>query len=126
MNKALDDTADDTESDTVFGMILRGEIPADVAYEDELCLAFRDINPQADVHVLVIPRTPIRSLAHAAPDQTSLLGHLIWVCASVAAQEGIAESGYRVVTNIGEQGGQSVDHLHFHVLGGRQMGWPPG
>lgn len=107
-------------------MILRGEIPADIVHEDDLCIAFRDINPQADVHVLVIPRTPIRSLAHATPDQAALLGHLMGVCASVAAQEGISESGYRVVTNIGRDGGQSVEHLHFHVMGGRSMAWPPG
>lgn len=113
-------------NDTIFGMILRGEVRADIVYEDELCIAFRDINPQADIHVLVIPRTPIRSLAHAEPDQGELLGHLLAVCASVAAEEGVAESGYRVVTNIGRHGGQSVEHLHFHVLGGRRMGWPPG
>ena len=114
------------EHDTIFGMIVRGEIPADIVYEDELCLAFRDINPQADVHVLVIPRIPIRSLAQTKPNQQALLGHLMAVCASVAVQEGISESGYRVVTNIGRDGGQSVEHLHFHVLGGRPLGWPPG
>lgn len=114
------------QPDTVFGMILRGEIPADIVYEDELSLAFRDINPQADVHVLVIPREPIRSLAHATSDHGPLLGHLLGVCASVAIREGIAESGYRVVTNIGRDGGQSVEHLHFHVLGGRSFTWPPG
>ncbi len=116
----------DTANDTIFGMIIRGEIPADIVYEDEQCLAFRDINPQAEVHVLVIPRTHIRSLAHADPGRTALLGHLLRVCALVAVQEGVAESGYRVVTNIGSNGGQSVEHLHFHVLGGRRMGWPPG
>ena len=114
------------EHDTIFGMILRGEVPADIVYEDESCMAFRDVNPQADVHVLVIPRTPIRSLAHATRDQEVLLGHLMSVCAAVAVQEGISDSGYRVVTNIGRDGGQSVEHLHFHVLGGRSLGWPPG
>ena len=113
-------------NDTIFGMILRGEIPADIVYEDELAIAFRDIAPQADVHVLVIPRDPIRSLADAGPGDRALLGHLLGVCTSIAEQEGIADSGYRVVTNIGVDGGQSVDHLHFHVLGGRRMGWPPG
>ncbi len=117
---------DDEHNDTIFGMILRGEIPADVVYEDELALAFRDIAPQADVHVLVIPRELIRSLAHSDRQHESLLGHLLGVCRKVAAMEGIADSGYRVVTNIGHDGGQSVDHLHFHVLGGRRMGWPPG
>ena len=113
-------------NDTVFGMILRGEIPADVVYEDDLALAFRDVAPQAEVHVLVIPRRRIRSLAHAGSQDQALLGHLLDVCAKVAAREGVAESGYRVVTNIGEDGGQSVDHLHFHVLGGRRLTWPPG
>ena len=112
--------------DTVFGMILRGEIPADIVYEDEMAVAFRDIDPQAEVHVLVIPREPIRSLAHASAEHRELLGRLLGVCAAVAVEEGIAESGYRVVANIGGDGGQSVDHLHFHVLGGRSMGWPPG
>lgn len=111
---------------TVFGMILRGEIPADIVYEDEQSIAFRDIAPQADVHVLVIPREPIRSLAHASAEHQALLGRLLEVCALVAVQEGVAESGYRVVTNIGADGGQSVDHLHFHVLGGRPLKWPPG
>ncbi len=116
----------DPHNDTVFGMILRGEIPADLVYEDDLAIAFRDVAPQAEVHVLVIPRRHIRSLAHAAESDHALLGHLLNVCAAVAAQEGVAESGYRVVTNVGGDGGQSVDHLHFHVLGGRRMGWPPG
>ena len=113
-------------NDTVFGMILRGEIPADLVYEDDLAVAFRDIAPQAEVHVLVIPRRHIRSLAHVGSEDQALLGHLLDVCAKVAAREGVAESGYRVVTNIGEDGGQSVDHLHFHVLGGRRLTWPPG
>jgi len=111
---------------TIFSLILQGEVPADIVYEDDLVMAFRDINPQAPVHVLVIPRRPIPSLAHALSADASLLGHLLGVCATVAAQEGLADDGYRVVTNIGKLGGQSVDHLHFHVLGGRQFGWPPG
>lgn len=116
----------DPRNDTIFGNILRGEIPADIVYEDDRSIAFRDIAPQAPVHVLVIPREPIPSLDHAAPEHRDLLGHLLGVCATVASQEGIDEAGYRVVTNIGGDGGQSVDHLHFHVLGGRRMGWPPG
>lgn len=115
-----------SENDTIFGMILRGEIPADIVYEDDLSIAFRDIDPQAEVHVLVIPRRPIRSLAHIAEDDRDLVGHLLRVCTRVAEMEGVAESGFRVVTNIGRDGGQSVDHLHFHVLGGRRMSWPPG
>lgn len=113
-------------SDTIFGKILQGEIPADLVYEDEHAIAFRDISPQAPVHVLVIPRKPIVSLAHAADEDAELLGHLLRVCAQVAEAEGLPENGYRVVTNIGEGGGQSVFHLHFHVLGGRALQWPPG
>lgn len=112
--------------DTIFDLILRGEIPADIVYEDDEVMAFRDINPQAPVHVLVIPRRRITSLATADESDRTLLGHLLAVCSTVAAAEGLEEDGYRVVTNIGSDGGQSVDHLHFHVLGGRAMAWPPG
>ena len=112
--------------DTIFGKNVRGEIPADLVYEDELALAFRDVAPQAPCHILVIPRKPIESLAHASDEDTALLGHLLRICARVAEAEGLAEDGYRVVTNIGEQGGQSVLHLHMHVLGGRSLTWPPG
>ena len=111
---------------TIFDGILSGEIPADVIYEDDQAIAFRDINPQAPVHVLVIPRRRIRSLAERQDGDTELLGHLLEVCARVAQQEGISEAGYRVVTNTGSDGGQTVDHIHFHVLGGRGMSWPPG
>lgn len=113
-------------SDTIFGKIARGEVPADLVYEDERALAFRDLAPQAPVHILVIPRKPIQSLAHAGEEDADLLGHLMRVCARVAEAEGLAQDGYRVVTNIGEQGGQSVFHLHLHVLGGRSLQWPPG
>lgn len=112
--------------DTIFGKIVRGEIPADLVYEDELALAFRDVSPQAPSHILVIPRKPIQSLAHASDEDAALLGHLMRVCARVAEAEGLSEDGYRVVTNIGEHGGQSVLHLHLHVLGGRSLQWPPG
>ena len=111
---------------TVFDKILAKEILADIVYEDDRALAFRDIAPKAPVHVLVIPKRPIVRVATATDDDTELLGHLLQVCRKVAAQEGIAEAGYRIVTNNGDHGGQSVDHLHFHVLGGRQLGWPPG
>ena len=114
----------DVPEETVFDLILRGDIPADIVYEDDRAIAFRDINPQAPVHVLVIPRKRCMSLADA--ENTELLGHLLDVCRQIADQEGLAEDGYRVVTNIGENGGQSVPHLHFHVLGGRSLGWPPG
>lgn len=110
---------------SIFQKIIDREIPADVVYEDDRCLAFRDINPAAPVHVLVIPKTPIEKVGDASPSDAALLGHLLWVCGEVARQEGIGDA-FRVVTNNGEKVGQSVFHLHFHVLGGRRMGWPPG
>jgi histidine triad (HIT) family protein len=109
---------------TVFQKIIDGEIPATRVYEDDDVLAFADVAPQAPFHVLVIPKKPIRSLAEAASGDGALLGKLLLACARVASDAGI--EGYRVVTNIGEDGGQSVPHLHFHVLGGRRMRWPPG
>ena len=111
---------------TIFQKILDGEIPADKVYEDEFVLAFRDIQPQAPVHILVIPKKPIVSVAHAEHDDEALLGKLLLAAGEVARREGLMPSGYRLVTNIGGEGGQSVDHLHVHVLGGRQMLWPPG
>lgn len=113
-------------AETIFSKIIRKEIPAKVVYEDELCLAFYDVAPQAPVHVLVIPKKPIESLEQMAPEDAPLLGHLWQVIQRVARQEQVAESGYRVVVNCGQQGGQSVDHLHFHILGGRDLAWPPG
>lgn len=111
---------------TVFDKILNREIPADIVYEDDLALGFRDVNPQAPVHVLVIPKRRIVRIATTSEADVGLLGHLLQVCRKVAEHEGIATSGYRIVTNSGDDGGQSVDHLHFHVLGGRALGWPPG
>ena len=111
---------------TLFEKIISREIPADIVYEDEWCVAFRDINPQAPVHILVIPRDHIRSVAHAQESDRDLLGHLLLVAGEVARQEGLASSGYRLVTNIGRDGQQSVEHLHIHILGGRQLTWPPG
>ncbi len=113
-------------SDTIFGKIIRKEIAANIVHEDELSLAFHDVAPQAPVHVLVIPKKPIQSLAHATQEDVQILGHLQWVAQQVARQLGLEEKGYRVVTNIGADGGQSVHHIHYHVLGGRQLGWPPG
>ena len=113
-------------ADTIFAKILAGEVPADFVHQDELCVAFTDIAPQAPVHILVIPREPIESLDAATDKDVALLGHLLRVCAKVAADAGLAEDGYRVVTNIGEDGGQAVQHLHLHVLGGRSLTWPPG
>ncbi len=113
-------------AETIFGKILRGEIPADIVHEDDQCIAFRDVNPQAPVHVLVIPRKEIVNIADATPEDAALLGHMLNVCTKVAEAEGIKDSGFRIVLNNGEDGGQTVDHLHFHVLGGRAMTWPPG
>lgn len=110
---------------TIFQRIIDRQIPADIVYEDECCLAFRDVSPQAPVHVLVIPKKPIVSLEHARDEDRLLLGHLILVIRDLAKTLGL-ESGYRVVANCGTEGGQSVDHLHFHILGGRMMKWPPG
>lgn len=110
---------------TVFDKILNGEIPADIVYETERVLAFRDIHPQAPVHVLVIPKRRIVSVTDAGPDDAALLGEVLLAAAEVARREGIADSGYRLVVNNGADGGQSVFHLHVHVLGGRPLGWPP-
>ncbi len=111
---------------TLFAKILAGEIPADFVYQDELAVAFRDISPQAPFHALVIPRKPLTSVAAAEQEDAGLLGHLLRVAAKIAADAGLDERGYRVVTNVGEDGGQTVEHLHLHVLGGRAMSWPPG
>lgn len=111
---------------TIFAKIIRKEIPAQILHEDELALAFRDIQPVAPAHFLVIPKKPIVSLAEATPDDAALLGHLMVVAAKVAAAEGLAATGYRVVTNSGADAGQSVFHLHLHVIGGRPLRWPPG
>ena len=112
-------------ADTIFGKIIRGEIPARIVHDDDRCLAFHDVAPQAPVHVLVIPKRPIPSLAAATADDSDLLGHLVLVATQLAASLGL-EEGYRLVVNCGPDGGQSVDHLHVHLLGGRQLGWPPG
>jgi histidine triad (HIT) family protein len=111
-------------SDTIFGRILRGEIPCDAVYSDDRCLAFRDVAPQAPVHLLVIPREPLVNLGDAGPEHGALLGHLLLVAARVAQQEGL--EAWRTVINSGEAAGQTVFHLHVHVLGGRPLAWPPG
>ena len=110
--------------DTIFGKILRGEILCDEVYSDELCLAFRDVAPQAPVHVLVIPRKPIESLRSGVAEDGALLGHLLLVAARVAKQEGLDD--FRTVINSGAGAGQTVFHLHVHVIGGRPLEWPPG
>jgi histidine triad (HIT) family protein len=109
------------DSNCIFCRIVAGAAPADVVYSDDMVLAFRDINPQAPVHVLVIPKQHYTSLNDAGGEDVHLLGRLVRAAAIVAMQEGIAESGYRVVTNTGHDARQSVDHLHFHVLGGTRM-----
>jgi histidine triad (HIT) family protein len=111
---------------TIFKRIIDREIPADIVYEDDHCLAFRDVTPQAPVHVLVIPKKEIPSADAIGDGDAELLGHMWVTIGKIARELGIADSGYRVVTNCGKQGGQSVDHLHFHILGGRQLDWPPG
>ncbi len=112
-------------TETIFSKIIRRQIPADIVYEDDLALAFRDINPQAPVHILVIPKKPIAKLDHAEAEDAALLGHLLLTAKQVAQQAGL-ENGYRVVINTGDDGGQTVYHMHLHIMGGRQMKWPPG
>ncbi len=111
---------------TIFKKIIDREIPADIVYEDEYCLAFRDINPQAPTHILLVPKQEISSLAEVTGDDHTLMGHLLLKAAEVARSQGLEENGYRVVINVGPDGGQEVYHLHVHVLGGRAMTWPPG
>lgn len=112
-------------SETIFSKIIRREIPADIVFEDDLCLAFRDVAPQAPVHILVIPKKPIPKLADAVAEDQAVLGHLLWVVKTIADQEGLV-NGYRTVINTGDDGGQTVYHLHIHLLGGRSLAWPPG
>lgn len=113
-------------AETIFDKIIRGDIPAEKLHEDPQCIAIRDIKPQAPVHLLVIPKQQITSLDQATEQDRELLGHLTWVAVQVAQKEGLAEKGYRLVWNCREFGGQEVYHIHLHVLGGRQMMWPPG
>jgi histidine triad (HIT) family protein len=114
-----------SDSETIFSKIIRREIPADIVYEDELALAFRDVNPQAPVHILVIPKQPIAKLSDAQPQDQALLGHLLLTAKRVAEQMELT-NGYRIVINNGDDGGQTVHHIHLHILGGRFMQWPPG
>jgi histidine triad (HIT) family protein len=107
--------------DTIFGKIARGEVQTDLVYEDETCLAFNDVHPQAPIHILVIPRQPYEDATQA---DAATLGHVMQVAARLGAER--CSAGFRLVTNIGSDGGQSVQHLHIHVLGGRRLGWPPG
>ncbi len=111
---------------TLFEKIVARQIPAEVVYEDDQVLAFRDIHPQAPVHVLIVPKRLIPRIAAVKPGDEGLLGHLLAVVPEVARRTGVAESGYRLVINNGADGGESVPHLHCHLLGGRPLSWPPG
>ncbi len=110
---------------TIFTKIIDREIPADIVYEDDLCLAFRDVNPQAPTHVLLIPKKPLESLNSFTEDDAALAAHLMLKVPQIAADLGLS-NGYRTVINTGEEGGQSVFHLHIHIMGGRNLAWPPG
>lgn len=113
-------------SGDLFLRIIKREIPADIVYETEDILAFRDINPQAPVHILVIPKTRIETTDDLSEDQEAIAGKLLLAAVHIARKEGIAENGYRLVMNCREHGGQTVFHIHLHLLGGRQLHWPPG
>jgi len=112
-------------SKTIFERIAARELPAEIVYEDDLVVAFRDIHPQAPAHILIVPRKPIPRIADAKPDDQAVLGHLLLKAAEVAKKAGLG-GGYRLVINNGAHGGESVPHLHCHILGGRHMRWPPG
>ena len=113
-------------SETIFSKIIAREIPADIVFENDHVLAFRDINPQAPVHVLIIPKKPIATLNELADADAELVGQLFLAAKQIAADMGVAEAGYRTVMNCNRDGGQDVFHIHLHLLAGRQMGWPPG
>jgi len=110
---------------TLFEKIIARQIPADIVFEDDQCLAFRDIAPQAPVHILIVPKKPLERVGAASQDDRALLGHLLFSAAEIARLEKLAD-GYRIVINNGSNGGETVPHLHVHLLGGRQLAWPPG
>lgn len=114
------------QNPTIFGKILRGEIPSNRVWEDDTCIAFRDINAAAPTHILIIPRKHIPTLNDVDAGDKETLGHLLWVASQIAKQEGLAEDGYRLAMNCNEDGGQTVFHIHIHLLGGRRLSWPPG
>ena len=111
---------------SIFTKIINKEIPAAIVYEDDECIAFRDIDPKAPVHILLVPKREIPSLAEVTEKDKSLLGHLLMKASAIAKDQGISDSGYRIVINTNKDGGQEVYHIHLHILGGRQMIWPPG
>ncbi|MDN4503529.1 histidine triad nucleotide-binding protein [Alteromonadaceae bacterium BrNp21-10] len=110
---------------TIFSKIIDREIPADIVYEDDDVLAFSDVNPQAPVHLLIIPKKPIATVNDITPEDEKVVGHLFTVAAKIAADKGFAADGYRVVMNCNDDGGQTVYHLHLHLLAGKPLGWPP-
>ena len=112
-------------ADTIFTKIINKEIPADIVHEDDLCLAFRDVNPQAPVHILLIPKKPLDTLSNARPEDQALLGHMLLVAGSITRELKI-DGAFRLVVNNGKEGGQAVFHLHMHILAGRKFRWPPG
>ena len=115
-----------SNQETIFHKIIKREIPATIVFEDEHCLAIRDVSPVSPTHILLIPKKTIPSLANAEESDKTLLGHMLLVCAEIARKEGIAEDGYRVVINSGKNGAQTVFQLHMHIVGGREFSWPPG
>ena len=110
--------------ETIFGKILNGEIPCEEVFSDDICLAFRDVQPQAPVHILVIPRKPIKSLIETSVEDKMILGHLLFIASTIASKEKL--KNWRTVINTGQEAGQTVFHLHLHILGGREFYWPPG
>ena len=114
------------EEKSIFGKIIDREIPADILYEDEAAVAFKDIQPQAPIHVLVVPKRRFNRIAEVPESDSQILGHLLIVVQKMARQLGLEQNGYRIVINNGKDGGESVPHLHLHLLGGRAMAWPPG
>ncbi len=113
-------------TDTIFSRIVRGEAPARIVYQDDEVTAFQDVSPVAPIHILIVPNKTMRTLNDAGPDDQALLGKLLLTAQRIAGEMGIAEQGYRIVINCNAQGGQSVYHLHLHLLGGRRLTWPPG
>jgi histidine triad (HIT) family protein len=113
-------------SETIFSKIINREIPAEILFEDDEVLAFSDVSPQAPVHFLVIPKEPIATINDIQPEQAHLLGKMVLTAQKLAKEKGMSEKGYRLVMNCNEDGGQTVSHIHMHVLGGRSMTWPPG
>ncbi|MEK7949105.1 histidine triad nucleotide-binding protein [Luteolibacter soli] len=111
---------------TLFQKICDREIPATIVYEDDLCVSFKDITPEAPVHLLLVPRKPIPRIAAATAEDQALLGHLLLTAPKIAREQGFADDGFRIVINCGKNGGETVPHLHVHILAGRQMTWPPG